>query len=143
MTALLRPVTKMKCSIPAALASSTTCWMSGRSTTGSISLGMALVAGRNLVPSPATGKTAFRMACIYPLESGGHGKHPPAKYRTGFASTRILAGTVNQPHLQLDIFVAILRGWRAAGLLGSSRQSLSICGTNGIAAHILRIHQRL
>ena len=41
-------------------ASSTTCWMSGRSTTGSISFGIALVAGRKRVPSPATGKTALR-----------------------------------------------------------------------------------
>jgi len=56
MTALLRPVTKMKCSMPASRASSTTCWISGRSTTGNISFGMALVAGRNLVPSPATGR---------------------------------------------------------------------------------------
>ena len=60
MTPLLRPVTKMKCSMPAALASSTTCWITGRSTTVSISLGTALVAGRNRVPSPATGKTALR-----------------------------------------------------------------------------------
>jgi hypothetical protein len=29
------------------------------STTGSISLGCALVAGKNLVPKPATGNTAF------------------------------------------------------------------------------------
>src|ERR1700722_18741085 len=34
--------------------------MSGFSTTGSISLGCALVAGRNLVPSPAAGRTALR-----------------------------------------------------------------------------------
>ena len=34
ITALLRPVTKMKCSMPAWRASSTTCWISGRSTTG-------------------------------------------------------------------------------------------------------------
>src|SRR4029453_18523446 len=61
MTPLLRPVTKTKCSIPAALASSTTCWMTGRSTTVSISLGTALVAGRKRVPSPATGNTAFRI----------------------------------------------------------------------------------
>src|SRR6476619_3310028 len=51
---------KMKCSIPASIASSTTCWISGRSTTVSISLGMALVAGRKRVPSPATGNTALR-----------------------------------------------------------------------------------
>src|SRR6187551_3958827 len=60
MALLLRPVTKMKCSMPAALASSTTCWISGRSTTVSISLGIALLAGRKRVPSPATGNTALR-----------------------------------------------------------------------------------
>ena len=55
------PVTNMKCSIPASRASSTTCWIRGRSTTVSISFGIAFVAGRNLVPSPATGKTALRI----------------------------------------------------------------------------------
>jgi hypothetical protein len=36
---------------------------------GNISLGIALVAGKNLVPHPATGRTAF-LTCIllYPLE---------------------------------------------------------------------------
>ncbi|WP_231940200.1 hypothetical protein [Bordetella trematum] len=34
------------------------------STTGSISFGIALVAGKNLVPKPATGKTAFRTGFI-------------------------------------------------------------------------------
>jgi hypothetical protein len=33
--------------------------MAGVSTTGNISLGIALVAGRNLVPNPAAGITAF------------------------------------------------------------------------------------
>ncbi|WP_338642237.1 hypothetical protein [Burkholderia pyrrocinia] len=33
--------------------------MSGLSTTGSISFGLALVAGKNRVPRPATGNTAF------------------------------------------------------------------------------------
>ena len=37
---------------PAATASSTTYWIAGLSTTGSISFGVALVAGRNRVPSP-------------------------------------------------------------------------------------------
>src|SRR5215217_8951854 len=64
MTPLFRPVMKMKCSIPASRASSTTCWISGRSTTVSISFGMALVAGRNRVPRPATGKTALRIGFI-------------------------------------------------------------------------------
>src|SRR5215510_12068485 len=41
--------------------------MSGLSTTGSISFGIALVAGRKRVPSPATGKTALRTGlCINP-----------------------------------------------------------------------------
>src|SRR5215217_2479508 len=61
MTALLRPVTKTRCSMPAALASSATCWTTGRSTTVSISFGTALVAGRKRVPRPATGRTALRM----------------------------------------------------------------------------------
>src|ERR1700733_9879680 len=47
---------------PASSASSTAYWMSGLSTTGSISLGLALVAGRNRGPRPATGNTAVRMA---------------------------------------------------------------------------------
>ena len=51
----------------ASRASSTTCWINGRSTTGSISFGMAFVAGRNLVPSPATGKTALRMGFMSSL----------------------------------------------------------------------------
>src|SRR6185369_1070759 len=46
---------------PAATASSTTYWMAGLSTTGSISFGIALVAGRKRVPSPAAGITALVM----------------------------------------------------------------------------------
>ena len=61
MTPLLRPVTKMKCSMPASLASSTTYWISGLSTMVSISFGIALVAGRTRVPRPATGNTALRI----------------------------------------------------------------------------------
>src|SRR5664280_3446154 len=44
---------------PARVASSTTYWMAGLSTTGSISLGVALVAGRKRVPNPAAGITAL------------------------------------------------------------------------------------
>src|SRR6187551_150737 len=60
------------CSMPAATASSTAYWMIGLSTSSSISLGCALVAGRNRVPQPAAGKTAFRTR-MKPLrkESGG------------------------------------------------------------------------
>src|SRR5215467_5028255 len=46
---------------PASTASSMTYWISGLSTRGSISFGWALVAGRNRVPNPAAGKTAFAM----------------------------------------------------------------------------------
>src|SRR5581483_4018310 len=67
--------------------------MSGLSTTGSISFGMALVAGRKRVPSPPTGKTALRMGCVMRLScfrfvaaSGDNGKCfllvPPAKQIT-------------------------------------------------------------
>src|SRR5450432_3078227 len=47
---------------PAATASSTTYWIDGLSTTGSISFGWLLVAGRNRVPRPAAGMTAFLIA---------------------------------------------------------------------------------
>src|SRR5713101_3833128 len=60
MARLLRPVTRMISSRPEATASSTTYWMVGLSTRGSISFGWALVAGRKRVPSPAAGKTALR-----------------------------------------------------------------------------------
>ena len=61
---LPRPVTMQNCSIPAARASSTAYWISGLSTTGSISLAVALVAGRKRVPRPATGRTALRNGLI-------------------------------------------------------------------------------
>src|SRR5579864_9450106 len=56
------PVTKTRRVAPAESASSTAYWISGLSTTGSISLGLALVAGRKRVPRPATGNTAVRIA---------------------------------------------------------------------------------
>lgn len=49
---------------PAAMASSTAYWMRGLSTTGIISLALALVAGRRRVPSPATRKNALRISGI-------------------------------------------------------------------------------
>src|SRR5580700_2729329 len=61
----------MNSSTPAALASSTAYWVSGRSTIGSISFGIALVAGRLRVPSPATGNTALRtVGCMALLDDG-------------------------------------------------------------------------
>src|ERR1700733_7575570 len=64
MERLLRPVIISTSSSPAATASSTTYWIAGLSTTGSISLGVALVAGKNLVPSPAAGMTALVTASL-------------------------------------------------------------------------------
>src|SRR6187549_2736272 len=63
---LPRPVMMMMSESPARTASSTTYWIAGVSSTGSISLGCALVAGRNRVPSPAAGMTAFRTFVIAP-----------------------------------------------------------------------------
>src|SRR4051812_49497598 len=62
----------MKCSMPASLASSTTYWINGLSTMVSISLGIALVAGRTRVPRPATGKTALRIFIGTFSRAGGH-----------------------------------------------------------------------
>src|SRR5579864_2688696 len=62
MARLEAPVMKTSLRAPASSASSTAYWMSGLSTTGSISFGLALVAGRKRVPRPATGNTAVRMA---------------------------------------------------------------------------------
>src|SRR5262249_44983518 len=53
--------------MPAAAASSTAYWINGLSTIGSISFGLALVAGRKRVPSPATGNTAFVILRIHRL----------------------------------------------------------------------------
>ena len=61
MVDLPREVTMMISVQPAATASSTPYWMSGLSTRQSISLGVALVAGRKRVPMPAAGKTALRI----------------------------------------------------------------------------------
>ena len=56
---LLRPVMKIMSVMPAAAASSTAYWISGLSTIGSISLGLALVTGRKRLPRPATGNTTL------------------------------------------------------------------------------------
>jgi len=54
--------------MPAAMASSAAYWIRGLSTTGNSSLGIALVAGKNRVPKPATGKTALRSLIIKILD---------------------------------------------------------------------------
>ena len=56
---LPRPVTIRMSVSPAPTASSTTYWIDGLSTTGSIAFCCAFVAGRKRVPRPAAGMTAF------------------------------------------------------------------------------------
>src|SRR6185503_2119046 len=67
---LLRPVTKIISVMPHAAASSTAYWMSGLSTIGSISFGLALVTGRKRLPSPATGNTAFLSLAEWAMDAG-------------------------------------------------------------------------
>ena len=43
------------------------CWIIGLSTIGNISFGMVFVAGRNLVPAPATATIAFLIVGIVPI----------------------------------------------------------------------------
>src|ERR1017187_9721450 len=69
---------KIKVSAPAESASSTAYWISGLSTIGSISFGLALVTGRNRLPSPATGNTALvtlAMAIEVPAERRRRGRN--------------------------------------------------------------------
>src|SRR3972149_8861848 len=72
-----RPVTRMMSWLPEATASSTAYWIVGLSTMGSISLGWALVSGRNRVPSPAAGKAAFRIVMLSLLGDSSHDFNHP------------------------------------------------------------------
>ena len=65
MARLLRPVTKISVSMPAATASSAANWISDLSIMGSSFFGMAFVAGKNRVPKLATGNTALRIEFIF------------------------------------------------------------------------------
>src|SRR3989337_1324135 len=91
MAFLPRPVTRMMLATPEASASSTPYWMMGVSTSGSISFGCAFVAGRNLVPSPAAGKTAFRIVLLIDLASPivASPAYAAKRLRRGLAIARI------------------------------------------------------
>src|SRR5690606_22525589 len=65
MARLELPVMKTSLRAPAESASSAAYWISGLSTIGNISFGLALVAGRNRVPRPATGNTAVRISLTW------------------------------------------------------------------------------
>src|SRR3954465_11401141 len=81
MELLLRPVTNSICSMPLRTSSSTTYCTIGLRATGSISFGCDLVAGRSLVPTPATGTIALLITSrLYLME----GKQK-ANGRTGAA----------------------------------------------------------
>src|SRR3954471_17133972 len=89
MEDLLRPITTRTSSRPARAHSSTTYWIAGLSTTGSISLGVAFVAGRNLVPRPAAGMTALvtrwlMAATLTRLRDDRVRCHPPPITAAGF-----------------------------------------------------------
>src|ERR1035437_1099970 len=95
MADLPRRVTISTSRSPAATASSTTSWIVGVSMTGSISLGMAFAAGRNLVPRPAAGMTTLVTAVVSAMlrtlailrEDFVHGM-PPAAGSDGLTSAK-------------------------------------------------------
>ena len=89
---LPRAVTMTIWSMPAATASSTAYWMIGLSTSGSISFGIVLVAGRNRVPSPAAGNTAvltlsFTQSTFQSGESRVHGSTALPSHADGLAES--------------------------------------------------------
>src|SRR5439155_11111871 len=91
MARLFRPVTMTISVRPDATASSTTYWIVGLSTIGSISFGWAFVAGRNLVPRPAAGNTALRTVMTPPLTPAtpGQADEPATRpHRSGDAAER-------------------------------------------------------
>src|SRR5579864_6283409 len=75
MARLPPPVTMITCSMPLAIASSTPYWIVGLSTSGSISLGCALVTGKKRVPRPAAGKMAF-LTTERVIDDNLYGGHP-------------------------------------------------------------------
>src|SRR5688500_2245028 len=90
--------------------------MVGLSTSGSISFGCALVAGRNLVPQPAAGKTALRTR-IHPPSTGwpvcrGPSLESPAEYTAGSRRAAVPGPTVAAAERPLN------------GLLGLGRAGL-------------------
>src|SRR5262245_48810287 len=110
---------------PEAAASSITYWMMGLSTSGSISFGCALVAGRKRVPSPAAGKTALR---ILPIVSacyhGVFGRH----------SARVLSCSAHGGGSLLDLRFVVENRERVLERLASRGLSLEqLQATPGLA----------
>src|SRR4051794_35739364 len=107
---------------PAATASSTTYWIAGLSTTGSISFGVAFVAGRNRVPRPAAGMTAFDTGALmsatlmWPLLRGHCCGDAPPVPAVGLGGVQRLVGGAHQPFGT----VAVARVHRGADRHGDS-----------------------
>src|SRR5687768_17357249 len=111
---------------PASMASSTAYWISGLSTTGSISLGTVLVAGRNRVPRPATGNTALRtcwnMLTPESKESVDAPRH--RRRRGGGLVARVFGNQLAQQLLERGLVEALhgLAGAHQRGLDRGARQ---------------------
>src|SRR6266849_1267383 len=100
MLRLLRLVTKIISSTPAATASSTIYCNVGLSTSGNISLGMTLLAGRMRVPRPATGNTALRICIEYVLLKK-HSEICSATHLRSFALLRMTGGVLLKKHSEV------------------------------------------
>src|SRR6266540_5011316 len=142
MERLPRPV-MMRMSVSAArTASSTTYWMAGLSTTGSISFGCDFVAGRNLVPRPAAGITAF-LTFIAPLEPSRQGVYPsprwrrsgriPPRFNPG-AARSLRKGGPDRPYnrtMPTYEYVCLSCGTHVEVFQRFSEESLRVCGVCG------------
>src|SRR6476659_10042327 len=90
---------------PARTDSSTTYWIAGLSTTGSISLGWALVTGRKRVPSPAAGITALVTLAFtsdHPRAAQGCSSRSD-HYAAGTLIARVLTAPPRSPNAHLRV----------------------------------------
>src|SRR3990172_7351305 len=119
---LPRPGT-MRISVrPARTASSTTFWIAGLSTIGSISFGCAFVPGRNRVPSPAAGMTAFLTFIRRPLWTGT-GAYRQAGPSENLACSRLPALEERLDDAGIEL-LAGLTLYLLNGLLGRQRRAM-------------------
>src|SRR6266540_5134403 len=127
MACLPRPMMMMMSVSPAWTASSTTYWIAGLSRRGSISLGWALVAGRNRVPSPAAGMTAFRTFVIAPPLQGA-GVYPQGATRRPDGVGGIPGYTCRMPTYEYGCTVC---GQHIEVFQRFSEDALTTCGVCG------------
>src|SRR3989304_6205293 len=108
--------------VPARAAPSTTYWIAGLSTIGSISFGCAFVAGRNRVPSPAAGMTAFLTFIRRPLWTGT-GAYRQAGPSENLACSRLPALEERLDDAGIEL-LAGLTLYLLNGLLGRQRGAM-------------------